>query len=97
NAAAAKAGSDPGSQINWWTRRIYIGMIVVVIGFMFAHNLLAFVKKARARYRAADFSIARMSLSQRSQHVTLGVTFVILAITGFALKFPDSWAAKMLG
>jgi formate dehydrogenase gamma subunit len=97
DATAAKAGSDLGGRINWWTRRVYIGMIVVVIGFMLAHNLLAFIKKVRARYRVGDFSVTRMSLSQRWQHVTLGVPFVILAVTGFALKFPDSWVAKMLG
>ena len=38
-----------------------------------------------------------MTLSQRTQHILLGVSFVILAITGFALKFPDSWIAKLLG
>jgi formate dehydrogenase gamma subunit len=97
DASAAKASADLGGKINWWTRRVYIGMIVAVIGFMLAHNLLAFVKKVRARYRTADFSVPRMSLSQRWQHVTLGVTFVVLAVTGFALKFPDSWVAKMLG
>jgi formate dehydrogenase gamma subunit len=27
----------------------------------------------------------------------LAASFIVLAITGFALKFPDSWLAKMLG
>jgi len=97
DAASARAGADLGAKINWWVRRIYLAMIGLVISFMLLHNLLAFARKARARHRAADLSVLRMSLSQRWQHVTLGVSFVVLAVTGFALKFPDSWVAKLLG
>jgi formate dehydrogenase gamma subunit len=97
DAASARAAADLGGKINWWVRRIYLALIVSVIGFMLLHNLLAFAKKVRARYRAADLSVLRMSLSQRWQHVTLAVSFVVLAVTGFALKFPDSWIAKLLG
>ena len=64
---------------------------------MLAHNGLLFARKVRTRYRAADLSVLRMSFSQRAQHFTLAVSFVILAVTGFALKFPDSWVAKALG
>lgn len=97
DAAAAKAGVGLGNQINWWVRRIYLALIFVVIGGMLIHNIAVFAKKVRARYRAADHSISRMSLSQRWQHVILGTSFVVLAITGFALKFPDSWLAKLMG
>jgi formate dehydrogenase gamma subunit len=38
-----------------------------------------------------------MNLSQRIQHFVLAASFILLAITGFALKFPDSWIAKVLG
>jgi formate dehydrogenase gamma subunit len=64
---------------------------------MLAHNLLLFGKKVRARYRAANLTVVRMSLSQRTQHVILAVSFIALAVTGFALKFPDSWIAKAMG
>ncbi len=97
DAAAAKAGTDIGGQINWWVRRIYLVLIVGTIGFMLAHNLLLFGKKIAARYRAADLSIPRMNSSQRVQHLILAASFIILAVTGFALKFPDSWVAKLLG
>jgi cytochrome b subunit of formate dehydrogenase len=97
DAAAAKAGTDLGGKINWWVRRIYIVMIVAVIGGMLAHNGLAFLKKVRARYRVANFSIVRMSLSQRWQHAALALSFIVLAVTGFALKFPDSWISRLLG
>lgn len=38
----------------------------------------------------------RWTPNERIQHVTLFVTFTILVITGFALKFPDAWWARPL-
>ena len=35
----------------------------------------------------------RMTTNQRWQHLILLTSFIILVITGFALKFPDSWFA----
>jgi formate dehydrogenase gamma subunit len=97
DAASTSGGAGVGEQINRWVRRIYLVLIVGTIGFMLVHNLLLFGKKVRARYRAADLSVLRMSLSQRMQHVILAVSFIALAVTGFALKFPDSWIAKLMG
>jgi formate dehydrogenase gamma subunit len=97
DAAATSGGAGVGEQINRWVRRIYLVLIVGTIGFMLVHNLLLFGKKVRARYRAANLSVVRMSLSQRTQHVILAVSFIALAVTGFALKFPDSWIGKAMG
>jgi Ni,Fe-hydrogenase I cytochrome b subunit len=41
--------------------------------------------------------VVRMTASQRWQHFILATSFIVLAVTGFALKFPDSWLAKVLG
>jgi formate dehydrogenase gamma subunit len=95
--AAARSGPDVASLINWWVRRIYIALILGTIGAMFVHNLLLFLKKTAVRYRTNARSVLRMSLSQRWQHFVLASSFIILAITGFALKFPDSWLARGLG
>jgi cytochrome b subunit of formate dehydrogenase len=38
-----------------------------------------------------------MSKAQRLQHITLLASFMVLVATGFALKFPDSWFAALLG
>jgi formate dehydrogenase gamma subunit len=97
DAATASAGDGVGTQINYWVRRIYLVLIVGTIGFMLAHNLLLFGKKVRARYRTADLALVRMALGQRMQHLVLAVSFIVLAVTGFALKFPESWIAKILG
>jgi len=38
-----------------------------------------------------------MTLNQRVQHWILLLSFILLALTGFALKYPDSWMAWLLG
>ncbi|HWQ92367.1 MAG TPA: cytochrome b/b6 domain-containing protein [Clostridia bacterium] len=97
DAASATSGDGIGEKTNWWVRRIYLALIVLTIGFMLIHNLLLFAKKVAARYRKASLTVVRMNLSQRLQHATLASSFIILAITGFALKFPDSWVSKLMG
>ncbi len=94
---ATKSGPDIGDQINWWVRRIYLMLIVGVVGAMFVHNLLLFLKKVSAHMRSSGRPVLRMSLAQRWQHAVLALSFVTLAITGFALKFPDSGVARLLG
>jgi len=95
--AAAQRGTDFASQINWWVRRIYLALIFGVVGAMFLHNALLFYKKVAARVRASGRPVLRMSLAQRWQHAVLALSFIVLAITGFALKFPDSGLARLLG
>jgi formate dehydrogenase gamma subunit len=86
-----------GSQINWWVRKIYLVLIIGTIGAMLAHNGLLFVKKVAAHLRTTGRPVVRMNLAQRWQHAVLALSFIVLAITGFALKWPDSWLAKLLG
>ena len=95
--AAARSAPDIGSTINWWVRKIYLLLIFGTIGGMFAHNALLFYKKVKVHLRASDRPVFRMNLSQRLQHALLAVSFIVLAITGFALKFPDSWLARAMG
>lgn len=94
---AAKSGVDFGDKVNWWVRKLYLILIVVVIGGMFVHNALIFFKKVSAHLRSSGRPVLRMSLSQRWQHAVLALSFIVLAITGFALKFPDSWIATVMG
>jgi len=95
--AATSGQRDLSGKINWWVRQVYLTLIFVVVGAMFIHNALLFLRKTAARYRAGARTVLRMSLSQRWQHAVLASSFSILAITGFALKFPDSWLARLLG
>jgi len=95
--SAAPEEQDLAGKINWWVRRIYLALIFVVVGAMFVHNALLFHKKVAAHLRAAGRPVLRMGLSHRWQHAVLALSFITLAVTGFALKFPDSGLAQMLG
>ena len=94
---SAEAGGNVGEKINWWVRKIYLGMIFSVIGLMAAHNALIFGRKAAARARSRRADGVAHGCSQRAQHFVLAFSFIMLAWTGFALKFPDSWIARLLG
>ena len=96
-ASNKSAGLDFGSKVNWWVRRIYLGLIFAVVGAMLVHNVLLFHKKVAAHIAASGRPVLRMSLSHRWQHGVLAVSFIVLAITGFALKFPDSGLAHLMG
>ena len=87
--------------ILYWIASLYIGMIVVVIGFMLLHNLLDFVKKSKVKKmkqrglireeRHGHALYLRMTVNERIQHISLALSFILLVITGFMLRFPDSW------
>ncbi len=88
---------DIGSIVTRWVRLIYVVLIFVVIGAMFLHNVIVWRGKAVARRRMQNPMMVRMTTNQRWQHLVLLTSFIILVITGFALKFPDSFVAIALG
>ena len=77
---------------------IYIYLIVIVIGGMVIHNLIIWFAYVRAKYRSlkAQKTIQRFDKPWVIQHITMFVTFTILVITGFALKFPEAGWVKIL-
>ncbi len=88
---------DIGSIAVRWIRLIYVVLILVVIGVMFLHNAIIWRSKAVARRAMQNPMMFRMSANQRWQHLILLTSFIVLVITGFALKFPNSWIAALLG
>jgi formate dehydrogenase gamma subunit len=89
--------NDTGGIVNGWVRWLYLWLIGLVIGGMVIHNMLIWWKKVLAMRRAQIRSIVRMTGMQRVQHVMLLTSFTALVLTGFALKYPDSWLAALLG
>lgn len=90
-------GGDISSIAVRWVRLIYIPLIILVIGAMALHNLLIWRRKLADRHAAHSVTVVRMTKNQRWQHVVLFTSFIVLVITGFALKFPESWFAQLLG
>ena len=93
----APLSADIGSIAVRWIRRFYLSMILAVIGGMVLHNLIIWRRKAIQRRDLYPRTITRMNRSQRWQHFILLASFITLVITGFALKYPDSWLSMIPG
>lgn len=89
--------ADLGSQISWWVRRVYLLLIAGVIGGMLVHNGLVLRKKLLLARARRGSTVVRMILALRIQHFLLLTSFIVLAVTGFALKYPDSWVRYLVG
>jgi cytochrome b subunit of formate dehydrogenase len=92
----APLSADIGSKAVRWIRKFYLGMIFAVIGGMLLHNFIIWRSKLLARRKEENRFVTRMPLRFRWQHAALLTSFFVLVLTGFALKFPDSWFASML-
>jgi cytochrome b subunit of formate dehydrogenase len=92
----APLSADIGSVAVRWIRRMYLSLILVTIGAMLLHNLIIWRRKALLRRNEHRRIVRRMDTNQRIQHLTLLISFITLVITGFALKYPDSWFASVL-
>lgn len=88
----------PNHPVVKWIRWTYWVLIPATLGFMFLHNLLDLLSKLiRRRPRQESSEVAlRMNLWFRIAHWGIMVSFPTLVVTGFALKYPDSWWAKPL-
>ena len=77
---------------------VYFWLIVVVIGWMVVHNLFILFHELRKRYMKSkdEIKIPRFTRNELIQHTLLLLSFIILAITGFQLKYPDSWWGRGL-
>ena len=87
---------SPAAGAIYWIRWFYLILIPLVLGAMFLHNLADFIQKARQRFAAQQNKpqLLRMTRNERWQHVLLLTSFFVLVISGFALKFPESFWAR---
>jgi formate dehydrogenase gamma subunit len=88
--------TSAGSRVLDLVKAFYLIAIPVILGFMLFHNLLDWWRKVRrtlARHRA-EHGALRMTLNERAQHVLLLGSFLILVVTGFALKYPHAFWAE---
>ena len=75
--------------------RIYVVAIVVIIGLMVLHWLVDLSRHLADVIRRKP-RIRRMLPSEVIQHTLLMLSFITLALTGFALKYETAWFTKML-
>ena len=88
--------ADIGSMAVRFIRKFYLLMIAVTVGGMALHNFLIWRKKAVEKRKSQRRIVVRMKRAQRYQHLVLLLSFITLVLTGFALKYPDSWFAAFL-
>jgi cytochrome b subunit of formate dehydrogenase len=96
-ASAGGPLRDIGGTAVRWVRLIYMPLIILVIGAMALHNLIIWRRKLAERRSSHSVTVLRMTANQRWQHMALLTSFIVLVITGFALQYPDSWFAQLLG
>ena len=71
-------------------RKIYIVLIALVIGSMILHWLVDLRHQIWIVMRKKR-QVRRMELDEVVQHFILALSFTVLVITGFSLRFYDSW------
>lgn len=80
-------------------REVYFWLIIMVIGGMAIHNLIIFLFEIRKKRRKEKnvITIPRFTKNEVIQHFLLLSSFITLVITGFALKYPNSfWSEGLL-
>ncbi|MEK6543290.1 MAG: cytochrome b/b6 domain-containing protein [Elusimicrobiota bacterium] len=93
-AATATKGSLAG-----WVKWFYLWLIPLVIGGMFTHNFIDWLRKAtsgKSSMHNPAYEGQLLLATERAQHALCAAAFIILAYTGFALKFSDAWWAQPL-
>ena len=93
-----QTNAGPNHAVVKWIRWTYGVLIPATLGFMLLHNLLDLLSKLiRRRPRQETGQVVlRMNLGFRIAHWGIMASFPTLVVTGFALKFPESWWAKPL-
>jgi cytochrome b subunit of formate dehydrogenase len=101
--SAENKKADP---VLYWVSFLYVILISTVVGSMVLHNTLDFYRKSKRKLmirrglEREEYSghslYVRMTLSERIQHASLVVSFSILVVTGFMLRYPDAfWVAAI--
>jgi cytochrome b subunit of formate dehydrogenase len=93
-----QSGTGPNHPVVKWIRWMYLTLIPFTLGFMLLHNLLDLLRKLiqrKPRQESTEVAL-RMNIWFRVAHWGIMASFPTLVVTGFALKFPESWWAKPL-
>lgn len=73
--------------------KIYILAIIIIIGLMALHWLLDLFRQIRNVMKKPQ--IRRMRHHEVWQHTFLMLSFMVLVVSGFALRFSEAWIARL--
>ncbi len=88
-----KSGVSLMAPIAQSVQNIYLLVIIIIIGLMVLHWILDLYRQIRKIVSKPQ--VIRMNINEVIQHTFLMLSFIVLAITGFALKFSQSWFTKL--
>lgn len=75
---------------------IYIILIILVIGGMLLHWLIDFLREVKQVMNKPQYK--RMTTNETLQHYFLMISFIVLVLTGFSLRFSDAfWVQWLFG
>jgi cytochrome b subunit of formate dehydrogenase len=79
-------------------RLFYWILIPLVVGGMLAHNLVLFGRFVREKHRRrrSERLLVRFRGYEVALHAALAVSFIVLAVTGFALTYPEAAWVEVL-
>ena len=72
----------------------YICLISVTIGSMLLHNLADWNRHLRSMRKKPY--VIRLTLNETMQHWVLAISFIVLVISGFSLRFSEAWWVQIL-
>jgi cytochrome b subunit of formate dehydrogenase len=87
----------------FWISTIYIWGIFIIVGGMLLHNGLDFLRKISLKAKQhwgqevpeseplPHRLYLRMTVNERLQHGALVISFIVLVLTGFMLRYPEAW------
>lgn len=80
-------------------RIAYLWLLAILIGGMIGHNTLIMMRHAMTKFfqesRKKD-THKRFNVGQTIGHFVLTISFTALAISGFALRYPETWWSRKL-
>ncbi len=88
--------ADEGGKTGWaeFFTVFYIWLIVITIGLMLVHNMGHWFR--HCRLLSGTKHVIRLTAGETAQHWILMLSFIVLAISGFSLRFSDSWWVQIL-
>jgi cytochrome b subunit of formate dehydrogenase len=87
--------------ILYWISTTYIFLLISVLGGMFLHNVIDLFRKSKIKKlkqlghireeKHGHSLYLRMTVNERIQHATMAISFMILVVTVFMLRYPNTW------
>jgi cytochrome b subunit of formate dehydrogenase len=91
--------TDPDQRALGLVRLVYIILIASIVGFMVVHNTLSMGRRAMGKFRSelgGRNTYRRFTRAMTIGHLVLTIAFTALALSGFALRYPEAWWAQII-